>query len=119
MGFILLDRLPSACVENYDPLVYNLNSFLSSNNDLPQLHFYWVERISNTAFAHIAFSIEEGEALSPIKAPFGGVEYSDELSVEQLCTFLIFVEKGLGSKGIKYLKIKSATRKLPRPNNAF
>jgi len=105
MGFLLLNRLPVDCEKRYDPIVYNDELFLSSNNDLPQAHYYWVDKTSNFAHAHIAFSLEESEAYSPLKAPFGGVEYSEELEVGQLCTFLIFVEKALALKGLKYLNI--------------
>jgi GNAT acetyltransferase-like protein len=108
MGFVLLNHLPKGYQEKYLPLVYNSKSFLASNNDLPQTHFYWVEKTKSSAYAHIAFSTEESEASSPLKAPFGGVEYADDLSAADLCTFLIFVEKELKTKSVKYLNISQA-----------
>ena len=105
MGFLLLDHLPTGCQEKYLPLVYNSKTFLSSNNDLPQIHFYWVEKNEQISYAHVAFSLEESEASSPLKAPFGGVEYAEELKPADLCAFLIFVEKELKAKGVKYINL--------------
>lgn len=105
MGFILLDHLPTGYQEGYLPLVYNSKSFLASNNELPQFHFYWVEKNEKVAYAHVAFSLEESEASSPLKAPFGGVEHADELKSADLCAFLIFVERELKTKGVKYINI--------------
>jgi len=108
MGLILLDHLPTGYQEKYQPIIYNSNSFLAGNNDLPQIHFYWVEKNHRAAYAHVASSIEESEASSPLNAPFGGVEYSDELSLSDLFAFLIFLEKELQNKAIKYIKLSQA-----------
>lgn len=105
MGLILLDHLPKGYQEKYRPIIYNSKTFLASNNDLPQIHFYWVEKKAQMAYAHVAFSIEESEASSPLMAPFGGVEYDDDLSTADLCTFLIFVEKELKTKGVLYVNL--------------
>lgn len=105
MGFLLLNHLPTGCQEKYLQLVYNSKSFLSSNNDLPQIHFYWVDKNEQMAYAHVAFSLEESEASSPLKAPFGGIEYADQLKPADLCTFLIFVEKELKAIGVKYINL--------------
>ena len=108
MGFRLLREIPDGCKVNTPSLLYNQASFLKSNNDLPQLHFYWVNTSESSIEAHVAFNIEEGEAVSGIKAPFGGLEVSETLAPADLVTFIIFLEKALKEQGIRFLRISQA-----------
>ncbi len=104
MGFKLLNVLPKGCQIKYTSFLYSQSTFLKTNNDLPHLHYYWFDTKSNSALAHVAFALEEGEAISPAKAPFGGIEFSNELPVQDLYTFIIFFEKDLQERKVKFLR---------------
>lgn len=105
MNFRLVEEIPTGASVAFSPLFYNKSSFLKANNDLPQVHYYWLDTHSKIVTGHVAFSLEEGEAISPVKAPFGGIEYSEQLKYEELCTFVIFIERALKEAGIQFLRI--------------
>jgi hypothetical protein len=46
-------------------------------------------------------------AESPLRSPFGSIEFSEDLPVEILKAFIKFVQEGLMAKGVERLKIKS------------
>mgnify|MGYP000188648172 CR=1 FL=1 len=92
----------------FRPFVYNDISFLKSNNDFDQKHFYWVEDTHHQVHGHIAFSVVNGVAFSPHKLPFGGLEVSDQLSIKDVTDFMEAIEQNLSQKGIKELRIHQA-----------
>jgi hypothetical protein len=77
-----------------------------------QAHEGWVtfyilktktERI--TGFIH--FRLTDGQAYSPFRAPFGGLEFSDRISPYILFRFLEFVEANLRKRSVKSVTIKN------------
>lgn len=88
--------------------LYNRASFLRSNNELPQKHFYLFNRATKCYIAHIVFSLDGKLALSPFKAPFGGIEMSSEVSAQSLKWFLDQIEKALFDLGVEELRIHQA-----------
>ncbi len=105
MGYRLVDELPDQSEIRYISFLYNTPQFLNANNDLPQIHYYWYDPVDNSCDAHVAFNLEEGEAISPFKAPFGGIEFNSQLSSEDLMTFLVFVERELKSNGVRFIRV--------------
>ena len=78
--------------KQFAQILYTSKTFLEVNNNLPQIHFWLMETTDQTALGHVSFSLEEGKALSPAKAPFGGFSLADSLKSEEL-TFFIFEVK--------------------------
>lgn len=101
-------RLPGTHQVRYTALLYNSRDYLEANNGLPQLHFFLLENQQKEALGHIAFSIEEGEAMSPVKAPFGGFELALSLESEAIQFFIQEVQRRLRAKGVSFIRLKSA-----------
>lgn len=102
------ERLPVDYAVQYIPGLYNSDSFLEANNSLPQLHFYLTDTDRKAALGHISFSIEEGEAMSPFKAPFAGFELAPDIDSLSCLYFLHEVQRRLQERGVRYVKIKTA-----------
>ncbi|MFT7381527.1 MAG: hypothetical protein ACI9Z3_001415, partial [Roseivirga sp.] len=67
----------------FSQILYTSPKFLEVNNDLPQVHFWLIDTATQIALGHISFSLEEGKALSPAKAPFGGFSLADSLKSDE------------------------------------
>lgn len=94
--------------QTFEHFLYNRPEFLKANNKLPQKHFYLFDRKTQQYLAHIAFSIENSIAISPLKAPFGGIEFGEGISDDALVHFLKLVEEHLKKEGVVELRIHQA-----------
>jgi hypothetical protein len=92
----------------FSQILYTSPKFLEVNNDLPQVHFWLVDTSTRIAFGHISFSLEEGKALSPAKAPFGGFSLADSLKSEEVTFFIFEVIRKIRMYGIDSIYIKLA-----------
>lgn len=98
----LTDTYNTSLRHFYLPLIYNSSSYLNSNNQLQQIHFFQEgERVN----AHLAVGIDGELAISPIKAPFGGVEFSPHLTSEALIEWMKEVEQRLLAQGVNQLNL--------------
>lgn len=102
------ESLPKSYKRVFVPGLYNSHNYLAANNGLPQLHFYLLNEANQTVEGHIAFSMEEGEATSPFRAPFAGFELAPELDHLSFLFFLQEVQRKLKEKGVRYLKLQLA-----------
>lgn len=107
-GLHVVEALPQGYSFEFEPVFYGTPSFQESNNALPQVHYYLVDNHYHKVFAHIAFSIEEGTAFSPVKAPFSGYEFSHRLSAEERMFFLIETERRLKVLGVEAIQVSQA-----------
>lgn len=107
-SFQLQNTLNAKIEVCYEPYVYNQPSFLRTNNDFEQYHFYWVNVEQHEAHAHVAYSIVDNIAYSPHKLPFGGIEVSRELSEDNITEFLREVEQALKASGITDIRLHQA-----------
>lgn len=62
---------------------------------------------TSTIHAIVHFHVAGEEAKSPLQSPFGSVLFSDQLPVQVLFKFLIFVEEQLRLKGVKTITVKN------------
>jgi hypothetical protein len=92
----------------FTPSLFNLGEHLLLQDKHRWHSFFVCERTTQTIHALVHFHISEGEAISPFRAPYGGVEYSDELPHETLFTFITFVDKRLKSLRVRKIIIKSS-----------
>ena len=107
---------------NFEQLLYNRPAFLNSNNDLPKRHFYLFDKKEEKYRAHVVFNINDKVAVSPLKAPFGGIEFDLSLGQSSLEFFLNEVEAALHREGVEELRIHQAPENyLPQDqiNTAF
>ncbi|PIQ48460.1 MAG: hypothetical protein COW03_10040 [Cytophagales bacterium CG12_big_fil_rev_8_21_14_0_65_40_12] len=94
--------------KQFAQILYTSKTFLEVNNNLPQIHFWLMETTDQTALGHVSFSLEEGKALSPAKAPFGGFSLADSLKSEELTFFIFEVIRKLKNLNISAIYLKSA-----------
>ena len=69
--------------------------------------FYVLHSRLKKARAAIHFHISEGVARSPLKSPFGSIEFSDAIPAPVLYDFIFFVETKLKTKNVNAIIIKS------------
>jgi len=60
-----------------------------------------------TVEAHLHVSIQQTQAVSPVRAPFGSIQFSPSLKPETLFNFLEFVCERLKKKGVTHLILKN------------
>lgn len=109
MGQFELHETPTAGVRlHFDQFLYNSPSFLRSNNSLLQKHFYLYDSKRLIYRAHLAFSCEAKLVMSPVKAPFGGIEADEQLTVSELKDFISMVESSLTQSGFSELRLHQA-----------
>lgn len=109
MGQFELHESPTEGVKlNFDQFLYNSPPFLRTNNSLPQKHFYLFDSKSLTYRAHLAFSCDGELVVSPVKAPFGGIETDEQLTTNELMEFVRMVESSLARSGFKELRLHQA-----------
>ncbi|OJJ14491.1 hypothetical protein BKI52_42685 [marine bacterium AO1-C] len=92
---------------NFVTYLYNSNDHLAQQPCNEQVSFYLTnakKRVTEAAF-HIF--IENEEAISPCRAPFGSIEFNPQLHLEVLQFFWENVEAFLQTQHLKSLKIKA------------
>ena len=104
----VVETLPSQVEWGCASLLYNQPNFLIGNNQLPQLHFYLVDLTQRLCLGHIGFSLLEGQALSPYRAPFGGFTMSPDLDSETITFFIFEVLRRLEENGVQQVELKNA-----------
>jgi hypothetical protein len=89
----------------YQPYLFStpLHRSLQSQTDWKEFH--WLDNVSKTVLLSIFFTLNEGVARSPFRAPFGGFEIADGAQSETLITFIHEIEKELGRDQIRTLEI--------------
>lgn len=92
----------------FSQILYTSPKFLEVNNDLPQVHFWLVDTVTHIALGHISFSLEEGKALSPAKAPFGGFSLADSLKSEEITFFIFEVIRKIKKYKVSIISLKLA-----------
>ncbi|MFT7056497.1 MAG: hypothetical protein ACI905_000431 [Roseivirga sp.] len=104
----VVEREPIGFEVQYAQLLYTSVQFLEVNNNLPQIHFWLIDNYVKSTLGHISFSVEEGKALSPAKAPFGGFSLCDTLNSQEISFFVFEVLRKLKSHSVTTVNIKLA-----------
>lgn len=66
-----------------------------------------LEESTHAVKVRIAFHINDGEASSPFRAPFGFLEIFKKINVNELAVFFSLIEADLKNRGVKKMLIKS------------
>ncbi|MGW8121263.1 GNAT family N-acetyltransferase [Roseivirga echinicomitans] len=104
----VIEALLESTKKCFSELLYTQPNFLVGNNQLPQKHFYLVDTTTNIGLGHIGFSMEEGVAFSPFRAPFGGFSLADDLSSTEITFFIFEVLRRLKAQSLSNVHIKLA-----------
>ncbi len=99
-------QLPESIKEDFPLSLFNRSNHLRSQNNSALHSFYFLS--NDKAVAVIHFNIDNGIAVSLPRVPFGSVEFSKNLSPEELSDFLDRVEQRLAAMKIKKIIIKNA-----------
>jgi hypothetical protein len=97
------------------PLAFELSLFNRPENILLQRldgwsTYYVLNKSKNTIEAVIHFYIADAIAKSPLKNPFGSLEFSESLTSEIIIEFWNFIETSLRLKGVKQIVIQNAPK---------
>ncbi len=91
---------------SFEPSVFNTREHLQLQSATGWDSFYTIDDEIKKVEAAIHFTIKDQIASSPLRAPFGGLELTDELTEKQVSDFVEFVVRELNSMGIKKVIIK-------------
>jgi hypothetical protein len=70
--------------------------------------FEYMDMQSDKVYVRVSFHIKAGEALSPLRAPFGSIEFYRKLNEDQVADFIIQVQNYLSKLGAKRIVIRNA-----------
>lgn len=98
--------LPADYTKKYSESLFNSVVHRHTQSARQWLSFYVVNEITKSAEAGFHLCIQERNAYSPYKAPFGGVDFSLNLPTSVLEDFLHFIENNLIAKEIHRIQIK-------------
>lgn len=93
---------------NYSSFFYNSEGFLKANNPLEQQHFYAFDPEAKSYRAHIVFSLNDRVAVSPYRAPFGGLSCDPCFDGEALLSFIELCLNELAESGVEEVRIHQA-----------
>jgi hypothetical protein len=100
--------LSRACRSHRHPFLFNRFEHLLTQSKWGWRIYEWVNRQTTEVHLRLALRVKGGQALSPYKAPFGGVEMMGRTNRKSLEKFLNRIEEDLRSNGIKHISIKCA-----------
>lgn len=101
----------------FERFLFNEGRHLRTQAHEGWVTFEWVDAAQQLIAARVHFHIDGEQASSPLRAPFGSVEFADDLSPENLLRFLLEVEKRLKALGVRRVLLRDAPQ-LYRPQNA-
>ncbi len=70
--------------------------------------FEYREVKNDKVFARISFHLKAGEARSPLRAPFGSIEFYRKLNTDHVADFIVQVEEQISKLGAKRIIIRNA-----------
>ena len=78
----------STLIFNFQRYFFNEREHLQNQGGERLLTFYWQNADNQSIEARFSVIIQDGVAYSPLRATFGGIEFSEEISEEKLLEFL-------------------------------
>lgn len=92
---------------SFAPFFFNEPEYVSNQPCLNCQTFYWFHAKKQRADARFTVFVQDGQASSPCRAPFGSVELKPDLHPEDLNAFIEAVEQALIRQGVRQLHLKS------------
>jgi hypothetical protein len=106
---------------SFEPAIFNRIEHLQLQSADGWKSFFALDDASKRVMAVIHFNVSDGKALSPFRASFGGLEFVDELSENQLSDFLTFVTNDLNAVRVRKAIVKQLPflKENPKVTNSF
>ena len=89
---------------NFPRYFFNENEHLQNQGGERVLTFYWQNTDNQSIEARFSVIVQDGIAYSPLRATFGGIEFSTNISEKKLHQFL---KKSLSTIEVEFIKINS------------
>jgi hypothetical protein len=86
---------------NFPKYFFNETKHLQHQDRKNVLTFYWQNADNQTIEARFSVILKDNNAYSPLRATFGGIEFSEEISKENLHQFLLETISKIDGKTIK------------------
>jgi hypothetical protein len=90
---------------DYDPYLFNTKEHRAQQAREGWQEFHLLNGTSKKVIASVSFHVQDGIAKSSLRAPFGGFDYSQQLSAELTFNFIADVERALIKKGVREINI--------------
>lgn len=103
---IIEGELPAAYKLTYQPYLFYLPHHLALQDKTDWLHFYFVDQSKHKCLGEIHFSLINGTAESPARAPFGGMMLSESITLQQVFLFTSFWMNRLSEKKVESIYLK-------------
>lgn len=110
---------PSGYSQDFESSLFNDPRHLRLQAPDSWKAFYIIYEKYKILSAAIYFHVNEGEAHSPLKSPYGSVEFSEDISPIILFRFLEFVEARLKVIGVTKITIKDSPADYRRSSSAL
>lgn len=98
--------IDSPLAYSYTPSLFNLPQHLRLQSEKGWRSFYILEEKTNSIAGAVHFFVNEHVATTPLKAPFGGIEYAESVPDETVFDFIQFAQEKLSGSGIHKIIIK-------------
>lgn len=108
MKFYFHHTTDLSSIENRATFLFNLPDHLQLQSATGWHVFEYRELSTDKAFARISFHLKTGEALSPLRAPFGSIEFYRKLNEDQVADFIVQVQNYLSKLGAKKIVIRNS-----------
>ncbi len=92
---------------SYPSFFFNCNKFFIHSGDADKKRFFIINHKENKISGTINLSIQNDIAYSPLKAPFGSLEFDEGLAPEIIFEFWAFLELWCKEHQVKFLYIKT------------
>lgn len=92
---------------DFDPFIFSRCENLPLQSREGWRSFFAVRPDRKLVRAQVHFHVDGDVAVSPLRNPFGSIEFSDALTPKELFEFIRYVEIALQRKGVKQIEIKS------------
>lgn len=89
---------------NFQQYFFNEKEHLQNQGGEGLFTFYWQNTDNQSIEARFSVIIHDGIAYSPLRATFGGVEFNEEISEEDL---ILFLEESISTIEMEIIKINS------------
>jgi hypothetical protein len=90
---------------DYNPYLFNAKEHRALQAREGWQEFHLLNNTSKKVIASVSFHVQDGVAKSPLRAPFGGFDCSQQLSAELTFNFIADFERTLIKKGVREINI--------------
>lgn len=99
-------EIPKGFKVDFEPSLFNVSRHRLTQG-VNWLSFHAVQKEKKRVFASAHFYVDQHIASSPFRAPFGSIDFSDLLPIQDLFDFYSQIEKRLKEAGVKKIRIKN------------